>query len=91
MTSSRQKLVMQVARLFPEGLFYKKTSEKVIALTIDDMPTPNEPDDASSQLILDAITTHNQSLENESDRAHANFFHYQQPPQRRKRPAKADD
>ena len=74
MTSSRQKLVMQVARLFPEGLFYKKTSEKVIALTIDDMPTPNEPDDASSQLILDAITTHNQSLENESDRAHATFF-----------------
>ena len=54
--------------MFPEGLFYKKTSEKVIALTIDDMPTPNEADDASSRMILDAIATHSQSLEREGDR-----------------------
>lgn len=74
MQTSRQRLVIQVARLFPEGLFYKKTSEKIIALTIDDMPTPNEADDVSSQMILDAIATHNQSLENASDRARATFF-----------------
>ncbi len=63
-----------MARLFPEGLFYKPTSEKAIALTIDDMPTPGERDDASSQLILDAIAAHNQSLEKTSDRARATFF-----------------
>lgn len=74
MKNSRQRLVRQVARLFPEGLFYKKTAEKVIALTIDDMPTPDEADDASSQMILEAIADHNQSLENESDHAHATFF-----------------
>lgn len=74
MQTSRQRLVIQIARLFPEGLFYKKTSEKVIALTIDDMPTPNEADDASSHLILDAIATHNQSLEHVSEQAHATFF-----------------
>lgn len=74
MQTSRQRLFIQVARLFPEGLFYKKTSERIIALTIDDMPTPNEADDASSQMILDAIAAHNQSLENASDRARATFF-----------------
>ena len=74
MQTSQQRLVIQIARLFPEGLFYKKTFEKVIALTIDDMPTPNEADDASSQMILDAIATHNQSLENVRDRARATFF-----------------
>ncbi len=82
MQTSRQRLVIQIARLFPEGLFYKQTSEKVIALTIDDMPTPNEADDASSQMILDAIATHNQSLEKISEssqerqhrQARATFF-----------------
>lgn len=82
MQTTRQQLVIQIARLFPDGLFYKKTPEKVIALTIDDMPTPDEPDEASSQMILDAIATHNQSLENASDppedrlrqQARATFF-----------------
>lgn len=63
MPTSQQRLVKEIARFFPEALFYKKTSQKVVALTIDDMPTPGEADDASSQLILDAITTHNQSID----------------------------
>ncbi len=74
MQTSQQRLVTKIARFFPEALFYKKTSQKVVALTIDDMPTPGEADDASSQLILDTISTYNQSLENERDRAHATFF-----------------
>lgn len=74
MQTSRQRLVRQVARLFPEGLFYKETAERAIALTIDDMPTPGEVGDASSQMILDAIAAHNQSLESASDRARATFF-----------------
>ena len=46
----------------------------MIALTIDDMPTPGEAGDASSEMILESIATHNQSLENERDLAHATFF-----------------
>jgi len=34
----------------------------------------NEPDDTSTQLILDAIATHNQSIEAMSDRVRATFF-----------------
>ncbi|PZD70813.1 Peptidoglycan-N-acetylglucosamine deacetylase [Acaryochloris thomasi RCC1774] len=74
METSQQRLVVQVARFFPEGVFYKRTAEKVIALTIDDLPTPNEIDDASSRMILDAIATHNQSIKNSSDHVHATFF-----------------
>lgn len=66
MQTPQQRLVIQIARLFPDGLFYKKTDEKVVALTIDDMPTPNEADEASSWMILDAIATHNQSVESVS-------------------------
>ncbi|MGB3296084.1 MAG: polysaccharide deacetylase family protein [Phormidesmis sp.] len=73
MPTPRQQLVIQIARLFPEAVFYKATSQKVVALTIDDMPTPGEADDASSQLVLEAIATHNQNVDL-SDRAHATFF-----------------
>uniref|UniRef100_A0A832H0S0 Chitin deacetylase n=1 Tax=Oscillatoriales cyanobacterium SpSt-402 TaxID=2282168 RepID=A0A832H0S0_9CYAN len=70
----QQQLILHVARLFPEALFYKETSEKVVALTIDDVPTPNEVDDISTQLILDAIATHNQAIESMHDRVRATFF-----------------
>lgn len=73
MPTSQQRLVKEIARFFPEALFYKETSRKVVALTIDDMPTPGEADDASSLLILDAIATYNQGVDNE-DRARATFF-----------------
>ena len=69
-----QQLVAHVARLFPEAVFYKETAEKVVALTIDDVPTPNESDDRSTQLILDAIATHNQGVESSSNLVRATFF-----------------
>ena len=82
MQTSRQRLVIQIARLFPEAVFYKATSQKVVALTIDDVPTPNEADDASTQLILDAIAAHNQAIDSLSEspeerlrqRVRATFF-----------------
>ena len=72
--NSPHQLVTHVARFFPEAVFYKETSEQVVALTIDDVPTPNEPDDGSTQLILDAIATHNQGISLLSDRVRATFF-----------------
>lgn len=74
MQTPRQRLVIQIARLFPEAVFYKATSKKVVALTIDDVPTPDEADDASTQLLLDAIATHNQNLETVSNHVRATFF-----------------
>lgn len=74
MQTPRQRLVIQIARLFPEAVFYKATSKKIVALTIDDVPTPDEADDASTHLILDAIATYNQGIEALSDQVRATFF-----------------
>jgi peptidoglycan-N-acetylglucosamine deacetylase len=74
MQTPQQQLVVRLAQLFPEALFYKETSEKIVALTIDDVPTPNEANDESTQLILDAIAAHNQGIESLSDRVRATFF-----------------
>lgn len=74
MQTPQQQLVIHLARLFSEALFYKETSEKIVALTIDDVPTPNEANDESTQLILDAIATHNQGIESSIDRVRATFF-----------------
>lgn len=74
MRTSQQQLVIRLAQLFPEAVFYKETSEKTVALTIDDVPTPNEANDESTQLILDAIAAHNQTIASEGDRVRATFF-----------------
>lgn len=74
MRTPQQQLVAHLARLFPEALFYKETSEKIVALTIDDVPTPNEANDESTQLLLDAIAAYNQNIESLSDRVRATFF-----------------
>lgn len=74
MQTPRQRLVIQIARLFPEAVFYKATSKKVVALTIDDVPTPDEADDASTQIILDAIATYNGNIESLNDQVRATFF-----------------
>jgi peptidoglycan-N-acetylglucosamine deacetylase len=71
MPTLQQQLAIYLARCFPDVLFYKETSEKIVALTIDDAPTPNEPHDESTQLILDAIATHNQT---KRDCVRATFF-----------------
>lgn len=71
MLSPQKKILCQVARLFPDGLFYLPMQERVVALTLDDVPTPGEPDDRSTWQILDAIATHNHSA---SQAARATFF-----------------
>lgn len=40
-----QELASGVSKLFPDALFYKPTQEKIVALTIDDAPTPEDPED----------------------------------------------
>ncbi len=63
MQTPPQRLVVQIARFFPEAVFYKPTSQKVVALTLDDMPTPGDADDGSTRLVLDVIATHNQRVD----------------------------
>lgn len=55
------RLITQIARLFPDGLFYVPIQDRVVALTIDDVPTPQDPDDQSTRWILEAIATHNRT------------------------------
>lgn len=59
MLNPQQRLVAEVARIFPDAVFYKHTTQRVMSLTIDDGPTPDELDDRSMQVILDAIAEHN--------------------------------
>ncbi len=70
----QQQLVIQLAKRFPDAIFYKETTERIVALTIDDVPTPNDPDDASTRCILSAIATHNQAIDEAGDRVRATFF-----------------
>lgn len=63
MVPPQRQILSQVARLFPDALFYAPTQEKVVALTIDDIPTPGEPDDASTRLILAALSAYNSTAD----------------------------
>ncbi|MGF1513789.1 MAG: polysaccharide deacetylase family protein [Elainellaceae cyanobacterium] len=65
-------LVSSIAAVSPNAVFYRPTWEKVVALTIDDVPTA-EAGYPSTQRILAAIARHNQGLD-ERDHAHATFF-----------------
>ena len=60
MVNLPRELVYNVAKIFPDAIFYKRTKEKIVALTIDDVPCINDPDDVGTKLILDAIARHNQ-------------------------------
>jgi len=73
MNNIPQELVNGVAQLFPDAIFYKKTKEKVVALTIDDAPCPLDKGDCSTKLILDAIAEHNQRYSH-LEPAKATFF-----------------
>lgn len=68
-----QELVNGVAQLFPDAIFYKKTGEKVVALTIDDAPCPQDKADYGTRLILKAIANHNQKYSH-LEPARATFF-----------------
>lgn len=69
-----QELASGVSKLFPDAIFYKPTQEKIVALTIDDAPTPDDPEDYSTQLILDAIALFNRQISAPQERVRATFF-----------------
>ena len=73
MNNLSQELVNGVAQLFPDAIFYKKTTEKVVALTIDDAPCPQDPGDCGTKLVLEAIAKHNQQYSH-LEPAKATFF-----------------
>jgi peptidoglycan/xylan/chitin deacetylase (PgdA/CDA1 family) len=65
--------VQEVAHHFPDGLFYKPTELKWIALTIDDAPSPADPHGQETELILRAIADFNTQVSVEQQ-ARATFF-----------------
>ena len=66
-------MVTGVAQLFPDAIFYHQTTEKVVALTIDDAPCPLDRGDCGTKLILEAIASHNQKY-SYLEPAKATFF-----------------
>ena len=73
MKNLSQELVNGVARIFPDAIFYKKTTEKVVALTIDDAPCQWDREDCGTRAILEAIALHNQKYSH-LEPARATFF-----------------
>jgi peptidoglycan/xylan/chitin deacetylase (PgdA/CDA1 family) len=63
MAPPQHQLLTRIAQLFPDALFYAPTQEKIVALTIDDVPTPEDRDDRSTRWILNAIAAHNRNAE----------------------------
>ncbi|MBE9108329.1 polysaccharide deacetylase family protein, partial [Nodosilinea sp. LEGE 07298] len=63
MALPQQQLLTQVARMFPDALFYAPTQARLVALTIDDVPTPGDRKDASTRLILTALDRYNRTAE----------------------------
>ena len=72
MINLSQRLVNNVAKIFPDAIFYKKTTEKVVALTIDDAP-PKDEEEYGTELILQTIAEHNQRY-SKLEPARATFF-----------------
>jgi peptidoglycan/xylan/chitin deacetylase (PgdA/CDA1 family) len=65
-------LLSIVVPLFRDAIFYQPTREQIIALTIDDSPTPDDREDRSGLRILDAIARHHAKYP--THRARATFF-----------------
>jgi peptidoglycan/xylan/chitin deacetylase (PgdA/CDA1 family) len=74
MIFSAKSLVSKIALLFPDAVFFKETSERVIALTIDDVPLTNDFDNKFTYLILEAIANHNRTIFDEKKHVHGTFF-----------------
>lgn len=73
MINLSQELVTNVAKLFPDAIFYHQTTEKVVALTIDDAPCRQDKEDCGTRLILEAIAQHNRQY-SYLEPARATFF-----------------
>ena len=61
MALPQQQILTQVARMFPDALFYAPTQAQTVALTIDDVPTPGDRTDTSTRLILSALDRYNRT------------------------------
>jgi peptidoglycan-N-acetylglucosamine deacetylase len=68
-----RKLITGVAKLFPDALFYQQTTERVVALTIDDAPCLWDEGDRGTRMILEAIAQHNQQY-SKLEPVRATFF-----------------
>ncbi|MEO0534570.1 MAG: polysaccharide deacetylase family protein [Cyanobacteria bacterium P01_A01_bin.123] len=68
MSLIQRSLVSGISQIFSEAVFYKKTSSKVVSLTIDDVG------DADTLKILDVIDDFNQNITDENKRISATFF-----------------
>ena len=73
MKNLSQELVKGVAQLFPDAIFYHRTTEKVVALTIDDAPCLKDEEDYATKLVLQAIADHNREYSH-LEPARATFF-----------------
>lgn len=73
MKNLSQELVNSVAQLFPDAIFHHQTTEKIVALTIDDAPCLLDRGDYGTKLILEAIAQHNQQY-SYLEPARATFF-----------------
>lgn len=69
-----QQVAYLVSSIFNAAIFCHRTTERVVALTIDDVPTPNDLEGHYTQLILDTIARHNRQFKNETQLARATFF-----------------
>jgi len=67
-----QRLLPWVARGFPAARFYQPTDQPVVALTIDDVPAPQDPDDGTTRQLAAAIAAHN--LRSGASPVRATFF-----------------
>ncbi len=68
MSSITQGLVVGISKFFPDAVFYKETSSRVVSLTIDDVGG------ADTLKILNVIDNFNQNITNERQRIRATFF-----------------
>ena len=68
MHSITRGLVAGISQFFPDAVFYKKTSSRVVSLTIDDVGG------ADTLKILDVIDEFNKNITNERKRIRATFF-----------------
>lgn len=74
MANLTQFLAKWIDQCFERAIFCHQTNQKVIALTIDDVPKPDDPNNQSTCLILDAIAAHNQQIKDPSQHVRATFF-----------------
>ncbi len=68
MISITRNLVAGISKLFPNAIFYKETSSKIVSLTIDDVG------DVDTVKILDAIDSFNHKIPDKQEQIRATFF-----------------